>query len=105
MSNAISGIANPVLPVELEGVDPTANSAAAAQRQVNSESATAASQSDQTDLSGAGQVLTRALQTVASLSSFHAESVKELKAKIAAGTYQPDPSSVASAVAKALREA
>ena len=76
---------------------------AAAQRPVDSQAA-AAPESDRADLSGPGQILGRALQTIGSLSSFHPDLVKELKAKIASGSYQPDPSEVANAVAKAVRE-
>ena len=103
MANIISGISNSIRPADVQAVDQAADAPAAARRPVDSQAA-AASESDRADLSGAGQILSRALQTVGSLSSFHPDLVKELKAQIASGTYQPDPSEVAKAVANALSQ-
>jgi len=101
MANTISGVSNFIQPANVQAVDQAADAPAPAQRPVNSQAA-AASESDRMDLSGAGQILGDALRTVGSLSSFHPELVKELKTKIASGSYYPDPSAVAQAVAKAL---
>ncbi len=103
MANTISGISNLVRLADVQAVDDPANTSASAQSAVNSQ-AVSGSESDHTDLSGAGQILGQALRTVGSLSSFHPELVKELKAKIASGSYQPDPSGVARAVANALSQ-
>jgi len=103
MANTISGISNLIQPANVPAVDQAADAPAAAQRPVNSQAA-AVSESDRADLSGSGQILGQALKTVGSLSSFHPALVKELKAKIASGSYQPDPSGVAQAVANALSQ-
>lgn len=103
MANTISGISNLIRLADVQSVDDAANASASSRSRFDSQAASG-SESDRTDLSGPGQILSHALQTVGSLSSFHPELVKDLKAKIASGSYQPDPSGVVQAVANALSQ-
>jgi len=104
MANTISGISSSVLPVDVQAIDEAVNTAASTAARPTNSQAVSASESDRTDLSGAGKILGQALRTVGSISSFRADFVNEIKARIASGSYQPDPSAVAKTVANALSQ-
>ncbi|MGO9356785.1 MAG: flagellar biosynthesis anti-sigma factor FlgM [Xanthobacteraceae bacterium] len=103
MANTITGISDLARLGGAQAVDEAASPGTSAQGPAGSQGASG-SESDRTDVSGAGQILGHALQAAESLSSFHSGLVSELKSQIASGTYRPDPMGVAGAVAKALNQ-
>ncbi len=101
MANAIMSLSNLLRVNDVGPVDGSSNAANVGRRASQPQAATAA-EVDRTDLSGQGEVLRSATVTLRSLSTFRSDQVAALKAGIAAGSYQPDPTEVARAVGRAL---
>ena len=110
MANSIPGVSNLVLPTDLTAVGQSAATSVSAPRRVDaqvpraSEADQSAGGTDRTNFSDAVRILSRALQTAASIPPVRPQVVNQLKAAIASGNYQPDGSQVSGAVANALRQ-
>ena len=104
MANVLMAISHVLRINDVQAVDGMAKAAQTGGRAAQAQGP-ATAESDRADLSGQGEVLRSAMVTLRSLSTFRSGQVAELRARIAAGNYQPDPTEVAQVVGKALHGA